>query len=176
MMTTKPLATPVIASEKLMAEVEKVILRHYYKPDLQATRALCAAIMAHYLEGPPVWPMLVAPPGSMKTELLNAMGGLTGFSLIDQVSPQAFISGQIANNSGRSPSLLHRVGKSAVLVCADFSTVLAMKAEPRASVFSDLRRIYDGQIRKEFGTADDPLQHEWKGRIMSAPRRRGSVR
>ena len=28
-----------------------------------------------------------------------------------------------------------------------------------------MRRIYDGKLRKEFGTADDPKSHEWTGRI-----------
>jgi hypothetical protein len=153
------------ASKDLWTDVERVIKTHYYAPDLKAARALYSSIMAHNLEGPPVWPMLVAPPGSMKTELLNALSGLPSFYLIDVITPQAFISGQIANGGNRSPSLLNRIGKSGIVICADFSTVLAMKPEHKGSIFADLRRVYDGQLRKEYGTADDPLQHEWKGRI-----------
>jgi hypothetical protein len=154
---------------KLWSDVEQVIKTHFYQPDLQATRALYAAIKAHSFAGAPVWPMLVAPPGSMKTELLNALEGIEGVHLVDQVTAQTFISGQIqTGRGGRSPSLLSRIGDSGILVCADFSTVLGMKQEQRASILADLRRIYDGQLRKEFGTADDPQQHEWKGRITLA--------
>jgi hypothetical protein len=113
--------------------------------------------------------MIVAPPGSMKTELLNALTGVKGVHMVDQVTPQTFISGQIMTGpGGRSPSLLRRIGSSGVVVCPDFSTVLALKHEQRASIFADLRRIYDGELRKEFGTADDPSNHEWKGRITLA--------
>lgn len=55
------------ASEELWAEVERVILTHYSSPDLDAAPALYSSIIAHFIERPPVWPMLVAPPGFMKT-------------------------------------------------------------------------------------------------------------
>jgi hypothetical protein len=104
----------------------------------------------------------------MKTELLNALKGVKGVHLVDQVTPNTFISGQIQAGAGvRSASLLLRI-KNGVMVCPDFSTVLALKHEARASVFADLRRIYDGELRKEFGTADDPSKHEWSGRITVA--------
>ena len=126
---------------------------------MEAARALYAAIMAHNLESASVWPMLVTPPGSMQTELLNALCGVPSIHLIDQISPQAFISGQIETGNRRSPSLLKRIGDSGILIAPDFSTVLAMKPEHRASILADLRRIYDGQLRKEFGTADGPKHH-----------------
>jgi hypothetical protein len=34
-----------------------------------------AAIAAHSLNGVPVWPMVVAPPGSGKTELIGSFDG-----------------------------------------------------------------------------------------------------
>lgn len=153
------------ASEELWAEVERVILTHYSSPDLDAARALYGSIAAHRIEGPPVWPMLVAPPGSMKTELLNALRDVPSVHMVDVVTPQTFISGQIITGGKGKPSLLHRIGKSGILIAPDFSTVLAMKIDHRASVLADLRRIYDGQLRKEFGTVDDPLLHTWEGRI-----------
>lgn len=54
--------------------IEEVLDSNYFKPDLQAVRAFYAAIAAHTLTGQPVWPMLVGPPGSMKTELLMGLG------------------------------------------------------------------------------------------------------
>src|SRR5258708_1602015 len=75
--------------------VEEAILKHHHQPDLQAARAVCASVAAHYLKGAPVWPMLVAPPGSMKTHLLGGFDGLPGFHFIDNLTPQTFISGQL---------------------------------------------------------------------------------
>ena len=75
-------AVPTITSELLgpvacsWRDVESALVAHYHSPDLQAARALYAAIAAHRLKGQPVWPMIVAPPGSMKTDLLDALDGL----------------------------------------------------------------------------------------------------
>ncbi len=41
-----------------------------------------------------------------------------------------------------------------------------MKADDKAGVLADLRRIFDGHLRKEVGTTGDLL--EWHGRITCA--------
>lgn len=75
--------------------VERALGRHLYQPDLQAARGLYAGLAAHNLSGQPVWTMLVAPPGSMKTDLLTALDGLPLVHLIDCVTPNTFLSGQV---------------------------------------------------------------------------------
>jgi hypothetical protein len=148
--------------------VKQALLAHHHKPDLQAAHAVCASVAAHRLNGAPVWPMLVAPPGSMKTHLLGGFEGLPGVHFIDQITPKTFISGQL-DEPGRPrkvpASLLHRIGAEGIIVYPDFSTVLAMKRDNKASILADMRRIYDGQLRKEFGTGEDNEPREWKGRI-----------
>ena len=109
----------------LWSELERVLLVHYYEPkELQGAQALCAAIAAHKLRGQPVWPMVVAPPGSMKTDLLTGLDGLPTVHLIDSMTPNTFLSGQIKDaahaKSQTSPSLLHRIGASGVIVFPDF--------------------------------------------------------
>jgi hypothetical protein len=148
--------------------VEHALLTHFHQPDIEAARVLYAAFAAHKLSGPPVWPMIVAPPGSMKTELLNALVGQKGTHFIDQITPNTFISGQIERPNAASkdpPGLLHRIGASGVIVFSDFGNVLAMPVEKRAGILADMRRIYDGSLHKEFGTATKPGHREWKGRI-----------
>jgi hypothetical protein len=151
-------------------QVETVLLQHYFQPDLEAARALYAAIAAHRLTGQPVWPMLVGPPGSMKTELLNGMSPLDSVHFVDQITAQTFISGHIVEKGDDMvpAGLLGRIGTSGVIVYPDFSTILAMKAEAKASILADMRRIYDGHIRKEFGTANNLKAREWRGRITFA--------
>ncbi len=147
---------------------ESVLKAHFHEPDVEAARALYAAVAAHQLSGQPVWVMLVAPPGSLKTELLEALYGIPRVHLIDSMTPKTFISGQIKEpgiKQTKSPSLLHRIGNSGIIAFPDFSTVLSMKAEAKAALLADMRRIYDGHFRKEYGTTDDPQVHEWEGRI-----------
>jgi hypothetical protein len=148
--------------------VEQAILAHHHQPDLEGARVLYAAVAAHRLKGNTVWPMLVAPPGSMKTELLGGLDGLPNVHFVDQITPQTFISGHIPDPmkpAEASASLLHRIGASGVLIYPDFSTILAMKGDKKASVLADMRRIYDGKLRKEFGTGDNLAEREWSGRI-----------
>jgi hypothetical protein len=161
--------TPPAASS--WANFEQVLTANFYDPDLQAARALYSAIAAHNLSGLPVWPMLVAAPGSMKTQLLGGMAGLPGYCFVDNFTPQTFISGQIddaASPRKKPAGLLHRIGGSGVLVCADLSTVLSKRSDYRESVFSDLRRIYDGELTKEFGHASGADERSWHGRITLA--------
>jgi hypothetical protein len=139
----------------------------FYEPDLQAQRAAFSAIAAHELSGQPVWPMLVAPPGSAKTTILEPLDQFDYVHLIDKLTPNTFLSGQIRSSKARrAPSLLNRIGSSGVVVFPDFSTVLAMKPDDKASILADLRRIFDGHLRKEVGTSGEPL--EWSGRITCA--------
>lgn len=145
--------------------VVSVMQTHFHEPDVQGARAVYAAVAAHQLEGQPVWPMIVAPPGSGKTETLDPLQGLEGVHFIDSVTPNTFISGQIQEDKsgGRASSLLERVGRSAIFVYADFSTVLGMPSDRRASILADMRRIFDGRLRKEFGTSESVRQ--WEGRV-----------
>jgi hypothetical protein len=147
--------------------VATVLKTHFFKPDLDAAKIVYAAVAAHRLSGTPVWPMLIGPPGSSKTTLVEPLDGLPSVHLIDSVTPRTFISGQIpdpARPAQQPASLLLRIGSSGILVAPDFSTVLEGKHDDRAKIFSDLRRIYDGQLRKEYGTAGAE-RHEWRGRL-----------
>ncbi len=145
-------------------KVVDVLEHRFHEVDVQAARAVYASVAAHRLKGQPVWPMAVAPPGSLKTEILDALNGLPNVHFIDSVTPNTFLSGQIVEGpSSRPPSLLDRVGGSALIAIADFSTVLSMNRDRRGSILADMRRIFDGRLRKEFGTSERP--REWKGRI-----------
>jgi hypothetical protein len=104
----------------------------------------------------------------MKTDLLAALDGLAGCHLIDRLSPNTFLSGQIDDSKSprkSSASLLHRIGPSGIVVYPDFSTVTSMNRDHRASVLADMRRIYDGHLRREFGTSQNLSDRIWRGRI-----------
>jgi len=135
----------------------------FHDPDCQATRAVYAGIAAHGLpNGPPVWVMAVAPPGSAKTTTLDPLDGLLDVHAIDKLTINTFLSGQIVAGP-RPPSLLHRIGTSGIVTFADFSTVLGMRPDDKTSILADLRRIFDGHLHKEVGTSGEAL--DWKGRL-----------
>ncbi len=145
--------------------VEYTLRKHYHNPDIQAARAVyAAAAIHHYSARPPVWLMLIAPPGSMKTQLLDALTGMPGVHPVDMLTKNTFLSGQIAVGRNRpSSSLLHRIGSSGIITFADFSTILGMRWDDCNTIFAQMRRIYDGRINREYGTNEGDT--EWTGHI-----------
>lgn len=141
--------------------------RHFFAPDVEGVRAFYAALAAHALDGQPVWPMLIAPPGNMKTEMIKACDGLPNFHAIDSLTPNTFVSGRAPENgqSRGKDGLLQRIGTHAIIAFADFSTLLEGNRDKRDQVFSQLRRLYDGELRREVGIELDADATQWKGRL-----------
>src|SRR5688572_11749319 len=84
---------------------EPIMRQHFHNPDTEATRATYAAVAAHALpNGPAVWMMNVAPPGSAKTSALEPLEVLPNVHAIDKLTPNTFLSGQIVTGPGQRPS------------------------------------------------------------------------
>lgn len=149
--------------------VEAALRAHFEKPDIQAAQILLACVAAHRIvDHPPVWAMLIAPSGSMKTALLDSLQGLPHIHFVDEVTQNTFISGMRDERSAKREnpaSLLHRIGNDGIIVTPDFSTVLAMDNRKRPAILAQLRRIYDGSFSREFGTGENLSEHKWEGRI-----------
>ncbi len=161
-----PAIDHAVAIDEAWAFVDVALTDHFHNPDVEAARAFYAAVAAHDLPGQPVWPMLVAPPGNMKTEMIKACGGLPNFHAIDSLTPNTFLSGRVPENGqprGKD-GLLQRIGTNAIVAFADFSTVLDNRAH-RDQLFSQLRRLYDGELRREVGVELDADATRWKGRL-----------
>ncbi len=169
---------PTSPLERQMAWLpfEEALRRHFQDPEIEGVKILCASVAAHYIRDyPPVWPLLIAPSGSMKTAIVESLRGMSGIHFFDEVTPQTFISGMLdkpGSNRNKAPSkkpssksLLHRIGKDGIVVMSDFSTVLSGNRENRERIFSQLRRIYDGNLRREFGTDEHLEEREWDGRL-----------
>lgn len=182
--------------------VEAVLTKYWYHIDLQAVKAQLACVAAHFLtEYPPAWLLAIAPSGSAKTVILEAVDKLPYFHQIDQFTPNTFISGMIDEEPKNAPfaeakrvrraaeeanayggtewgheqairnmqyaSLLKRIGSSGIITIPDFSTVLQKRQDIRDDIFAQLRRVYDGTLRREFGTAGRLSEREWNGRITA---------
>ena len=149
--------------------IENLLERDFEQPDLAATRLILGCVAAHRIvEYPPVWMMAVAPSGSMKTVVLESLGGLSSTHFADEVTPQTFISGKLDDKRKKRQapaSLLHRIGEEGILLAADFSTILSMDERNRAKILAQLRRIYDGHFSREFGSEENLQERDWKGRL-----------
>jgi hypothetical protein len=148
--------------------VIELLSKNYDNPDLIAARAICSAVAAHKLRSfSPVWTLAIAPPGSMKTDLLESLRGLPKVHFVDEITPKTFISGKVdepGKKRERPASYLHRIGEDGILIAADFSTFTADQ-KALTIVLAQLRRIYDGNYSREFGTDENTEERSWKGRL-----------
>jgi hypothetical protein len=155
------------------AELNAILEKWFYKPDLQAVRIVLGAVKAHYLKiGDPAWLFLVAPPGSGKTTI-SLMGacGLPQVITLSDFSENTFLSGFYGH---REAGVLEKLGPTyqeghtyttrgdAIFLAKDFTTVLSMRRDKRAMILSQLREIHDGMWKRNFGTGETKI---WQGRV-----------
>jgi hypothetical protein len=114
----------------------------------------------HHLDGDPVWLLLVGPPSTAKTELLSGLMEHGTARFISSLTPHTLVSG-FSDDRGVNGSLLPRLTDK-TLVVKDLTSLLTMRRESRAEVFSQLREIYDGHYSKSFGTGETI---SWTGKI-----------
>ena len=135
------------------SDLNSVLEKWFYKPDLQAIRIVMGAVQAHYLKiGDPAWLFYVAPPGSGKTSIsVMGAGNLPGVHILGDVTEKTFLSGF---HGHESPGLLEKLGEAehigqtsiytgdGIFLIKDFTTVLSMKREKRAAILGQLREIH----------------------------------
>jgi hypothetical protein len=129
-------------------------------PDHGAVHVTLAGVVANYAKGDPVWPLLVGPPGSGKTEVVNSTGEAPGVWPLSSLTPQTLLSG--FERKGEPASLLLQIGTFGILAFKDLTTVLTMHREARSQIIGQLREVADGKTEKSFGNG---LRLEWSGKI-----------
>lgn len=135
-----------------LAEARKVFGRWLDNPDEDLLDVVFGAVMAHRLEGDPVWLFVVGAPGDGKTELLRSLSPHPSAYMLSTLTPGALISGWDPKD-GTDPSLLPKLdGK--ILIVKDFTAILTMRNEDRHEVLGTLRDVYDGEAAKAFGTGE----------------------
>jgi hypothetical protein len=161
------------APDSPFAYLDTVLTRWFYKPDLQAIRIVLGAVKSHYLRlGDPCWLFIVAPPGTGKTTI-SIMGAsqLPEVVMLGDLTENTLLSGFYGHDR---PGLLEKLGMTrqeggtyitegtGLLLVKDFTTVLTMRREKRATILSQLREVHDGEWKRDFGTGQTKI---WRGRL-----------
>lgn len=135
----------------------------------EVIRVVFAAVLANRLGFPhrlePLWLMLVAPPGGMKSTVLMAMdgtdaaSGVDGIEMCDTASKDAFVSGYRDDAEGRQdPSYLRQLnGKT---LCVKDLTTLMSKAKEAEAFMGALRTIYDQVFSRRSGNLVETTRHD----------------
>lgn len=131
--------------------------KHFLIEDEDPIKVTLATYVANHFSGDALWCFLIAPPSSLKTEIISSLSGLDDIYPLSDLTEKTLLSGF----EGGKPSLIKRLDKK-ILVMKDFTTVLSMRRERRAEILAQLREIYDGAIKKVYGTG---AVVDWNGKL-----------
>lgn len=140
---------------------------YLHLPDPGALYLVVSTVAANLIEGYPVWLMLVGPPSSGKSALLNALKTIPHvFSMANISGESAFLSATPERDrSDRSTGgVLRQVGAHGGIIIDDFTNVLSLRQDTQERIMSVFRETYGGTWTRDVG-AEGGLQLAWKGRV-----------
>jgi hypothetical protein len=144
-----------------LANVKRIVKHFLILPDdALVVDVLLSAVIANRVHGDPFWLFIVNPPSGVKTELIRALNDVPDVYPLSNLTPQTFASGY-ENKKKAEPSLLLKLDRH-ILTLKDFTTVLTLHKDKRGEILAQLREIYDGHYRKEFGNGKVV---DWTGKI-----------
>jgi hypothetical protein len=149
-------------SNLTIGDVEAVFQKWLLLADTLVIRTGLAATIAHRMGLDPVWLLIIKPPGSGKTEIVNSLSLVTGAYPLSSLTPQTLASGRKVKGESAEFSLLQRLPGGATLLLKDFTTILSLHREARAEILSQLREVADGSFHKEFGNG---VVVDWRGQL-----------
>jgi len=160
-------AAPVAAAiaPRTLDDTIAVFRRWLYLDDPSPVYAVAATLVANRAPGDPVWLLLVCAPSTGKTEILSAASRLPWVISAAKVTEASLLSGTSKREcvSGATGGLLRQLGTFGVLLCKDFTSVLAQNFDARAEAMAALREIYDGKWDRPVGT-DGGKVLTWAGK------------
>ena len=161
-----PALAPVSAAmPHTLPETLTVFRRWLSLDDPSPVMALAATLVANRAPGDPVWLLLVCAPSTGKTEILSAATGLPWVLSAAKVTEASLLSGtsKRERTHGATGGLLRQIGDFGVLLCKDFTSVLAQNKDSRAEAMAALREVYDGAWDRPVGT-DGGRVLSWRGK------------
>ena len=149
----------MVSQEQALTRAKTTTLKWLRLKDPNVIDLALAVIVANKAAGDPVWVLFVGAPGTGKSEILRGL-----FSCKQDVHPlggftaNTFSSGYERQKAG----LLETLPAVITLVVKDFGTLLTMRHDDKAMILQQLREIYDGMYRKEYGNGKVVM---WEGRM-----------
>jgi hypothetical protein len=159
-------AIPTVAPKPL-EEVIGTFMKWLYLEDLVPLLVVLATAAANlYLEGDPVWILLVGASGGGKTEIVRALSALPGVLQAATLTEASLLSGTPAKEHSKIArgGLLRHIGDRGLIVFKDFTSILSQNKDARAQVIAALREIFDGSWTRHVGT-DGGKSLSWTGHV-----------
>ena len=139
-----------------LGELLGAFQKELYLPDTAPIEVAIATYVANLLPGDPVWTMLVGPPSSGKTEILNTLSDLPHIYAVSTITIAGLLSGSTSKDENATGGLLAEIaaceGSSpGVIICKDFTSILSEGPDSCRAVLAALREVFDGSYVRHFG-------------------------
>lgn len=159
--------SPIAAQETPIYQLAAVFQRNLFFPDPSALYVLAGALVANFYIGHPVWLMLLGPPSSGKSILLNSLLTIPNMHDVGEISGTAALLSGVKRKDVHTSSkggLLNEIGTHGGLVIEEFTSILSMNQDKAREVLAAFRRAYYGRYSREIGT-EGGRQLTWTGKL-----------
>ena len=135
----------------------------YVEEDYNITAPISAAV-ANFCPGDPGVYGLVGPSGSIKTEIIRALGNTENEFVypVSSITEKTLVSGLEESND-----LIPRLN-GRLLTIKDLTTILSKNKESSSQIFADFREMTDGYVKKEYGNGVIKEYHNITSSILFA--------
>lgn len=144
-----------------LKDLKEEISKYQYFEDTDIIEISLASIIATRLSlGDPIWLVIIGPSSGGKSQILRPLA-LTDpkfLHRVDDLTENTFLSGAAGN---KDFSLLNKIGAKGMIVMSDLTVLFSKQKETRATILSQFRMIYDGEMIKHVGNKDKSIV--WKG-------------
>lgn len=143
-------------------EVVRTFQKYMLLDDYSVIKFAAAVMVANrFPQLTPTFAFLVGASSGGKSTILDSLLKTSGAFPLDDLTTKTFISGA-KSKDGQSTSLLQNLPPNAVLILSDFTVMLSKDEQEAGEIMTQLRLIYDGRMKKIFGTGDSV---PWEGRL-----------
>jgi len=103
-------------------------------------------------DSPPLWLIIVGPPGSDKTQTVLPLRGASNTEFLDTLTDHAFVTAYVNDATGKAAEdLLPKLNGKCLLI-KDLTTLFSLREDSVKKILGDLQSIYDGAYAKATGT------------------------
>jgi hypothetical protein len=146
-------AIELITTERLkqstnptLQDLYLVYKKWLYIEDTKRIDIVLATYLTQYLEGTPIWLLLVGNSGDGKTEQIMALEECENFKILHKFTARTLVSG-MKDVPDLAPEL-----NGQVVVIPDMAQILQLSPQDKAEVWAQLRDLYDGFAGVASGT------------------------
>ena len=147
-------------------ELKTEVQKYQYFEDTKIIDVSLASILATRMKlGDPVWLVIIGASSGGKSQILRPLSLTDGKFIhrVDDLTENTFLSGAKVSKGEENPSLLKKIGDHGLLVISDLTVLFSKSAESRATILSQFRMLYDGEMIKYSGNSAKPI--EWRGHL-----------